>query len=153
MKIVILRHGQAESHAASDFDRCLTELGVEQARLAGQCLAAMEHSFDQVWVSPYCRTRQTAEYVVPGLPIKIVDGLVPESRVSDVIALIDTADVDSLLLVSHQPLVSSLAGALTNPRVHIPMSPASMVLLETDVVALACCELRWLRHAPHFERE
>jgi phosphohistidine phosphatase len=154
MNIVIMRHGQAESQAATDFDRPLTMAGLKQASSAGSCLSGLGLSFDQVWVSPYLRTQQTADQVLAQLSVGkrlSVDLLVPETRPLDLITALGEQSCDNLLLVSHQPLVSSLVSSLAG--IHVPMSPASMALLETAVVAADCAELKWLRHAPDFERE
>ena len=154
MNIVIMRHGQAESQAATDFDRALTIQGIEQASAAGGCLSGLGLSFDQAWVSPYLRTQQTADQVLAQLSVSkrlSVDLLVPETHPMDLINALAEQPGENLLLVSHQPLVSSLVSSLAG--IHVPMSPASMALLETPVAAAGCAELQWLRHAPGFERE
>jgi phosphohistidine phosphatase len=154
MNIVIMRHGQAESQAATDFDRALTIPGIEQASAAGGCLSGLGLSFDQAWVSPYLRTQQTADQVLSQLSVGkrlSVDLLVPETPPIDLINALAEQSCENLLLVSHQPLVSSLVSSLAG--IHVPMSTASMALLETPVAAAGCAELQWLRHAPGFERE
>lgn len=154
MKIVIMRHGQAEPQAATDFERPLTMLGLQQASAAGSCLSALGFSFDQMWVSPYLRTQQTADQVLAQLPVSkriSLDLLVPETRPLDLISAIGEQSYQNLLLVSHQPLVSSLVASLAGE--HVPMSPSSMALLEIPIAAADCAELQWLRHAPGFERE
>lgn len=156
MNIIVMRHGQAETNAASDFERALTPLGVEQARAAGHCLSAQGITVDQLWVSPYLRTQQTADQLqaqLPTGPRSSIELLVPESRPVDLINAMGEQSVGTLLLVSHQPLVSSLVGSLANSGAHVAMAPASMALLETTVVATGCAELLWLRHAPLFEGE
>ena len=154
MKIVIMRHGQADPPVASDFDRALTALGLKQASAAGGCLSKLGLSFDEAWVSPYCRTQQTADQVLAQLHVnssRITDLLVPEASPQDLINVISEQSCESLLLVSHQPLVSTLVNSLAG--IHVAMSPASMALLEMPIAAAGCAQLQWLRHAPDFERE
>ena len=61
MKLWVLRHGQAESHAPTDAQRNLTAHGREEvlgsaAHLIGQSIAA-------ILASPYVRAQQTAQLV------------------------------------------------------------------------------------------
>lgn len=160
MKIVILRHGEASFTAASDRERELTPRGREQTLAAGRCLVELGLSFDAVWVSPYIRTRQTADEVLKAFPLSLSADqretqplLTPDNSPQSVVDAIATSGLDSLLLISHQPLVSSLAGLLTQSRAGYgpPMSPASMALIEAEHVLVGCCDLISLRHAPTFE--
>lgn len=156
MKMLVMRHGQAETRAASDFDRALTPVGAEQAIAAGRLLSSLDLGFGQLWVSPYLRTQQTADHVMaalPGCSRIAADFLVPESLLGDVLTALEDCVEDNLLVVSHQPLVSTLLGSLVGAKGHIPMAPASMALLEAPVMAAGCAHLEWLRHAPDFERE
>jgi probable phosphoglycerate mutase len=61
MQIVLVRHGQPEwvREGLNVVDPQLTDLGMRQARLTAEVLAAEE--FDEVLVSPLRRARQTAE--------------------------------------------------------------------------------------------
>ncbi|MCP3906982.1 MAG: phosphohistidine phosphatase SixA [Oceanicoccus sp.] len=156
MKIVILRHGEAEIYADSDAQRNLSDYGHEQAKSAGLCLKNLAIEFEQVWVSPYLRAQQTADGVLSELgdiPRETLDGLTPESSPSQLAEALVTYRGGDLLLVSHQPLVSALVGLLANAdhRAGPPMSPASMAMLSADTLLAGCCQLRWLRHAPTFE--
>ncbi len=168
MNIVIMRHGEAEATASSDAQRSLTDYGFEQASKAGQCLKALAFFPDQLWVSPYVRARQTIDGVIRSLysvddtadhkadqntQPELHDTLVPESNPSVVLDSIHTAQCDNLLIVSHQPLVSVLIGLLAgaDSRSRVAMAPASMAMLRADVPLAGCCDLQWLRHAPHFD--
>lgn len=81
-KIILIRHGETvrnvrKEHAKQsepdlhvyaddgrDQDTVLTEKGIAQARDVGAYLAEMESTLDTVFVSPYRRTRQTAEHIL-----------------------------------------------------------------------------------------
>ncbi|MFA7554396.1 MAG: phosphohistidine phosphatase SixA [Spongiibacteraceae bacterium] len=156
MNILIMRHGEAETYAESDAKRSLTELGCQQARLAGECLQQLDLSFDQVWVSPYIRAQQTADELLSGygqLRRKVCEHLEPDAKISLIIDLLAACGKQNILLVSHQPLVSSLISMLEsgNTRSGPPMSPASMALLSADILLPGCSQLQWLRHAPNFQ--
>ena len=156
MNILIMRHGEAETFAPSDVERNLTENGRQQAQKAGQYIGGLSLCFDQVWVSPFIRAQQTADGVLASLSDfkrKTLDFLVPEISPSLVIDQLAESDFENVLIVSHQPLVSALVGMLedADDRAGPPMSPASMVLLSTDIVLAGCCQRQWLRHAPTFQ--
>ena len=78
--IYVIRHGQTELNSAHALqgrsDHPLNEMGVEQARVAGQSLRERGISFAQVWSSPLQRAVQTAELVAPGVPVAADDRLI-----------------------------------------------------------------------------
>ena len=156
MNIVILRHGQAEGYAQTDAQRSLTERGLKDTEQAGLCLQKQGLEFDGVWVSPYVRTQQTAQQVLKSfseLEINTQDFLTPESEPKTAFDAIKHSELDSLLIISHQPLVGELLALLTEPKVayQSPMSPATMAYVHNEHMLPACGELLWLRHAPEFQ--
>lgn len=183
MNIVIMRHGEAESCVSSDEQRHLTEQGREQALMAGQSLVASGFFPDQLWVSPYIRALQTIDGAVrslyaaarqvqnqhslavqatspqptgpqpPSYRPQVMTMLVPESDPAAVLDKIAQTRCNNLLIVSHQPLVSTLIGLLANAdrRSGPPMAPASIAMLSAGMPLAGCCDLLWLRHTPDFE--
>lgn len=164
MKILIIRHGEAHARANSDFQRELTDKGIRDASSAGrslgnQNLATGSMSFDRVWVSPYRRAQQTADLFLRAadlgsVPRDVSELITPDGSPADVVAAISESNVSSLILVSHQPLVSALIGSLVSSQVFAgpPMAPGSMALLEMDTVLAGCSTLKWLCHAPTYKR-
>jgi len=155
MKIIIMRHGEAHSRAASDRQRELTPKGKTDADAGASWLQGRGEQIDRIWVSPYTRTQQTAREVLSVLgdvPIETKDFLVPESRPQQVIELLEDSGVEHLMLISHQPLVSSLVGLLVDGNTHYgpPMSPASIANVSTDIAAPGCGTLSWVSHAPNY---
>ena len=61
-EILLVRHGQANSHATTeeDYDR-LSDLGHEQARLLGQWMRDHDYAFDHVLSGTLRRHRETVE--------------------------------------------------------------------------------------------
>ena len=61
MELLLIRHATAESSAASDFERALTDVGNSQAEKVGQFLKRSNLVPDVTLASPLVRARQTAE--------------------------------------------------------------------------------------------
>lgn len=157
MNIVIMRHGQAEAYASSDEARRLTSRGEADALAAGKTLTELGLSFDAVWVSPYQRAQQTADQVLRSVEARereTYSTITPESSPAQFITQLGQSDYQQLLIVSHNPFVSSLIGLMSEgaERYGPPMSPASMACLSAEDVLVGCCELEWLRHGPLFEK-
>lgn len=134
MKLWILRHGEAETHARTDAERNLTAHGRADvlrsaAHLIGQPLSA-------IIASPYVRAQQTAHLVREALgfepDIRTVPWLTPEGNPLQVLEQLETDD--NVLLVSHQPLVGSLISVAQHghQRQPEPMHTASLAELEGD---------------------
>ncbi|MFD2180215.1 phosphohistidine phosphatase SixA [Veronia pacifica] len=121
MQIYILRHGEATPFAASDEQRPLTEHGAEQTAIIADWLSSqLKEGIDTVLVSPYLRAQQTwqvSEKYLPA-PRKVItdDGITPYGDGEDVAdylrAMISIEKPDSILLVSHLPLVGYLTSEL-----------------------------------------
>ncbi|PAV49707.1 phosphohistidine phosphatase SixA [Pseudomonas sp. HAR-UPW-AIA-41] len=123
MKLWLLRHGEAEPHAASDAQRRLTERGIREVRQSAEQLCGA--GVQRVLVSPYRRAQETAQLVmqVTGLdcPLVTVDWLTPDSDPQWVINQFDDS-AEVLLLVAHQPLLGELAGLLLHGHRGDPQS-------------------------------
>lgn len=159
MRLLVIRHGQAESYSStgSDQDRNLTDIGIDQVKRAAQCLSELDIDFDTLWVSPYIRAQQTAELLIPTLNLEAVtkDCITPESDPSAFLDEVDLESKQSIVIVSHQPFVSSLISLLTvgNTFAGPPMATASLCYLEADINARGCFTQQWLRHAPEYSIE
>jgi len=139
MQIYIMRHGQAEMMANSDSERALTDLGRSESEQMANSLAKQGISFDAVMVSPYIRAQQTWESVRPFFPeisnVQTIKALTPSGSarksVNEIIAL-QAMGVNSLLIVSHLPLVGYIVGELA-PAAGVPAFATSSVgLVELD---------------------
>ncbi|MBL0432201.1 phosphohistidine phosphatase SixA [Aeromonas hydrophila] len=152
MKIYIMRHGQAGMNAKTDEQRPLTEQGIEESIHMARWLAPqLGDRLDRVVHSNYLRAKQTWQSICSELPKA---GAVEES--GDITPYGDPAFVasyltalaskhDSILMVSHLPLVGYLVQSLC-PAAGAPMFATS---------GLACIEwqdgkgvLLWLE-GPH----
>lgn len=151
MRLFILRHGQAEAHASSDFERRLTDKGRADVASMAQRFKSELQTLDELWVSPLVRAQQSAQALLAevGASPQLIttEVLVPEADLNRLYQLLNRSEVSSLLLVSHQPLVGDVVNDLcgTEPGYHA-MGTASMACIEVEVFASAMGELLWLQH-------
>lgn len=145
MRLWVLRHGQAEPHAATDARRQLTEEGRREAQMMARRLS--DEPLDIILASPYVRAQQTAELVREQLQMRraivTVDWATPDD---DPLAVLDHLAERSearILLVSHQPLVGQLLSlAIDGHRQgHYPMPTAGLACLEMPLPAAGAAEL------------
>lgn len=129
MIVYIARHGKAERHASTGFDRdrALKPKGERQAAYLGQQLSAMAIPPTAVFMSPYTRTRQTATIIADtlGLAAMVDERLLcgaPAGAGLDLVAEYEALGVTPLL-VGHNPQVSELVGILV---AGLPASDAAM---------------------------
>ncbi|MEH0092937.1 phosphohistidine phosphatase SixA [Vibrio metschnikovii] len=141
MKIVIMRHGEAEHYADSDAERALTETGKVASSAVARVFAKQSglDQFDKVLVSPYLRAQQTWQ-VISGCfsvsKVETCDDITPYGQAEDVFeyltALIQTQQIETLLIISHLPLVGYLVAEFVS-GVPAPMFPTSgAIVLEFD---------------------
>jgi len=123
-----------------------------QARLADM------GSLAQIWASPLVRAQQTAEIAAgyfPQLKIQTTKLLVPEANPQALMDWLDELNAQqlisanqSILLVSHQPLVGSLVNMLcSKPDDYYPMGTSSLAAIRAQVIAADMGDLLWLDHA------
>ena len=129
MKIILMRHGQAEDETRPDSARQLTDFGQQQAKQTAKYITTHYHP-DYFLVSPYARAQQTLAELqaqLPTVPSSIQDNLTPSDDARQ--ALNEIADIEAkcLVVVCHMSIVAYIAGLLTNDY------PESFALAETRV--------------------
>lgn len=141
MKVFIARHGEASFNAPSDFERPLTDNGSSTTRKLVEANLSALQEVEVIWCSHLTRAIQTAE--IYGSALSLVPEkktfLPPESQPAKVIKALEAAEADyqSILIVSHQPLVGDLVSALCEGndfRGH-PFTTSEVVVLEMDYPA------------------
>ena len=148
MRLYVLRHGSAEPWLSddTDFNRNLSYRGEHEIQ---SLVAEWRESLSrcEIWVSPYCRTQQTAERLLgDGVKFHTTRLITPDASLIQLLDLLPEQTAD-LLLISHQPLVSALVAKLSGcDPFDCPMSPASLAVLEGDVIAAGCMDLVALHH-------
>lgn len=137
MKIWIVRHGEAGPYQAQDELRELTARGQQDISALATRLQALGCSPEKILVSPYLRTQQTfailQKHCLWPLQADLSEALVPEANPHAVLRQLDEKNGE-VLLVSHQPLVSSMIALFVDGNVRsamqYPMHPGSLALLD-----------------------
>lgn len=116
MRLVLLRHAEAEPYGDGDAARVLTARGRSAATAAGRWLARRAVP-DLAVVSPAARARETwtlAAARLPAPPPSEVDRRIYANSLPDLLAVLAETDpaVGTLLLVGHNPSINELAHTL-----------------------------------------
>jgi phosphohistidine phosphatase len=130
----LLRHGEAEPHdARPDPERRLTPRGEDQARAAGQAMAALELTFQAIYTSPKVRARDTARLAAEALGVQPVETSVL-AQDFDVVAarelLLEVEPDGRLLVVGHNPDLAQVVHDLTGARVDFKKGGVAGVRLD-----------------------
>jgi phosphohistidine phosphatase len=140
MLLYILRHADADTEAASDDDRRLSDKGKDQAKhVAHFC---KEHGLHPSLIlsSPLPRAHETAEPVAAALKVEVVivpwlsSGMMPTTGVEELKAY---RAHPSVMIVGHEPDLSALIAHLTG----LP-SPALLHIRKASLTALHLDVLR-----------
>ncbi|MBS9780368.1 MAG: phosphohistidine phosphatase SixA [Moraxellaceae bacterium] len=117
MKIILIRHGQAEGFKDQDSSRQLTKFGHQQAQETAEYIM-QKYSPDLLVVSPYDRARQTLQAFqkhAPKTPTKTLATITPNGNINraleDLSQLADD-NMECILVVCHMPIVANMVGAL-----------------------------------------
>jgi phosphohistidine phosphatase len=110
MDLLLWRHAEAVD-GLPDYNRELTERGLEQARRTAEWLTRNRPKRLKVLVSPTLRTRQTATAFTN--EFEIITALGPSAGVAAILAACGWPDASgACLLVDHQPALGQLAALL-----------------------------------------
>jgi phosphohistidine phosphatase len=137
--IYLLRHGDAEDGDGDDAARRLTSKGERQAGAAGRALAALEAEIDACLASPRVRAAETARLACE--PLGLEPEAATELRGGDFDALALTAGRGDVLLVGHEPDLSSEIARLTGARVKMRKGGLAIVDGSTLVALLRPADL------------
>ena len=143
MRIYLIRHSNAVDPGTpgyeDDSQRPLTEKGRDKMNKIASALKKLNVKPDLIVSSPYVRARQTAEILAKVMKYKrnicFSDALIPMGDTDEMIGEINEKyDVDELVLVSHEPFISSLIGSLTtgNPDIAISVKNGGICCLSAD---------------------
>ena len=109
--LLLLRHAKSDyPTGVADHDRPLAPRGEREAALAGDWLRASAPAVDAVLCSTAIRTRETLARTGVDAPVNYLDRLY-DATPGAVIEEINRvgADVETLLVIGHEPTMSSLA--------------------------------------------
>lgn len=139
LKIVLMRHAKAESGLLvqkTDFERELTKRGIHDIEKAASFLKDQKFTPDYIFCSPSVRTKQTLKELNKKLKLndKLTDFQTDlyEAEISDIIHIIrmTPAKAHKLLIIGHNPAITSLVGYLSDTFVeHINTSGIALLEL------------------------
>ena len=140
MQIYLLRHGVAEDVRAGqpDSERALTDEGRDKLRRVLKRARGADLDPGVILSSPYRRAVETAAVAadVLGYKHEVVrtKALTPDASPHDAWEEIrDRRDERSILLASHEPLMSSMvAFLLDSPALMVDMKKAALVRIDCD---------------------
>ena len=115
MKIILVRHGQAEDETRPDSARQLTDFGQQQAAQTAAYITT-HYNPDRFIVSPYDRAQQTLavlQALVPAVPATVQDNITPSDDAHSALTDIANIEAQCLVVVCHMSIVANLAGLLT----------------------------------------
>ena len=126
--LIIVRHGEAELKRDSDRERKLTEEGVSQARRAGKFLKLRGFKVSYVATSPYARAVQTAKEIAGqlGVETREWEELEPNRDFKELARKLGEVKED-LVLVGHEPFLSSLIKEMTGGEVKLGTGGVAIV--------------------------
>lgn len=115
MKIILMRHGEAERQTQLDSERTLTALGRQQAAETAQYI--MERYDPDVFiVSPYLRAQQTLEALTvlrPQVQVQVQTNITPEDDAMKALHTLMEVEGKCVVVVCHMPIVAKMAALLT----------------------------------------
>ncbi len=153
MQIYLLRHGIAEDGKAGqpDSERALTSEGRDKLRRVMKRAAAADVAPTLILSSPFRRALETAAIAAEMCgyhgEIARTQALVPDASPQDTWGEIRAhKDEKSVLLASHEPLMSSLvAFLLDSPSLQVDMKKAGLVRVDCDRLGpQPKCVLKWM---------
>jgi phosphohistidine phosphatase len=143
MKLIIMRHGEAERFRVQDNMRSLTSLGEKQAITAGKWLKDYlgDAPVDIALVSSYVRAQQTYEQLSEQVVVtqkQVCDDVVPEGEpkiVHDFIKVLfdDGSQPSVILIVSHMPFVSYFLEEVHVDKQSMLFDTCSVVIVDYDL--------------------
>jgi len=133
--LILLRHAKSDwSGDETDVARPLAKRGQRQAPDAGRWLAANLDTVDLAIVSPAKRARSTWDLVAAELgvlPGRRIDDRVYTASDQELLAVVRELpdDIETVVLVGHNPGIEDLASLLTSQSVTMPTSALVVITL------------------------
>jgi phosphohistidine phosphatase len=122
--VILVRHAKT-GDGEPDVDRALTPRGHADAAAIGRALAANDVTPDRVVVSPARRAQETWSDAARELPAGAAPAVVEDDRIYDndedlLLEIVRETpdDIDTLVLVGHNPSFGGLALRLGSPEVR-----------------------------------
>lgn len=146
MRIIVMRHGEAGWHSM-DQQRELTESGRMACAHVASDISQSKWRPELIWCSNLVRAQQTAAIVseVLNTPVKVRDFLTPDHDPGLCLDELLHGDQlpQTLMIVSHMPLVGSLSTLLVDGhRRGIPFMTSQAVVINMPIMGPGCGDLK-----------
>ncbi|MBI3226477.1 MAG: histidine phosphatase family protein [Mycolicibacterium cosmeticum] len=143
--LILLRHAKSDyPTGVPDHDRPLAPRGIREGALAGDWLRAHAPAIDAVLCSTATRTRQTLARTDIDAPVQFVDRLYDATPGIALAEINKAADDDAtLLLIGHEPVMSSLALGLAGAGSSADAVEAIEQKYPTSSLAVLRTEKSW----------
>ncbi len=140
-EIFLLRHSYAVLDNTNDFDRVLTQEGIQKCEKLAKIIASYIEQIDHILCSPSTRTKQTIETILASLnlvkKITYEDELYGASaeNILDLIRYNTPISAKSVLIISHNPGISEFGRYLAQYSDDMldGFKPASLALFEAEI--------------------
>lgn len=129
MKIILMRHGQAEDTTRPDSARQLTNFGQQQAAQTAEYIF-QNYKPDYFVVSPYDRAQQTLAQLqsyAPNVPSIVQENITPSDDARIAFTKLANIEAECLVVICHMSIIAHLASLLTGE------SPEGFSLAEARV--------------------
>ncbi len=141
MEVLLVRHAKSSydwEKYPTDAERPLSKKGRQRQTKVAKGLKKLKLTFDLAWVSPYARAQETLkilrEIIVPFVETMVVEELTPDGDEDKTLILLRKQAVETptirLLIVSHNPLVSSLLQLIEVSKSTPEMKTSDVALCE-----------------------
>jgi len=151
--LMLLRHGKSDwHHDLSDHDRPLAARGIDAAQRVGRFLASLDQVPQQVISSSATRAKETIEIAAQSGDWKRTIEFEPRLYDTNAQAVFTwlqerSDEIQSLLLVGHQPTWGQLTSALIGGG-HLRFPTAGLVRIDLQIdrweqIEFGCGELVW----------
>lgn len=135
-QLFLLRHGEAAFSGGPDFQRSLTQKGVDDLHRMGKHLSDRPLNVDFMYCSSAQRTIETSGLIKNYIRVKeeIFTREIYEGDLSDLLTLLEKTPVlaNSCLLVGHNPAISLLLAHLTQEG-YFGLQPGMMTMVDLDI--------------------
>jgi phosphohistidine phosphatase len=135
-QLFLLRHGQAAFSEGSDFQRSLTQKGIDDLKKMGKILSDRVLNVDIMYCSSAQRTIETSDLIKNYIGVKeeVFTREIYEGDLFDLLTILENAPflANSCLLVGHNPAISLLLAHLTQES-YFGLQPGMMAAVELEI--------------------
>ena len=138
--LFLLRHAEAQAATfqQTDFDRPLTNVGIQEAMAAGKFIAELDLNISTIICSAARRTLQTAQLVAQIIqvnPARIIINKdlynAPANNLLSAITMLKNA-IKTVLVVAHNPAISEVVSMLSGKQsYYVPTGGCNYFLFDT----------------------